>query len=375
MNAPGNLFGKAHHKPAHDEGEILLGAVLANFLLNFGKGDDVNRQPTAPHRQKPCQLQHLVLRLLGGIGRRDKVDHFQLHAPAGHHPRGHRRVNSAGQKAHRRAAHADGQAPRAWGGGRVDISSLFPNLHMHRQIRLVNVHGHIWEPLPQKTAHGLRNLNGIQVKQLVRPLGLHLEGPRRCKFLFQIRRRRFKDGVHVLFAGNGPGHIHHAEHLTTGGQRLRHVAVLSPGLHVNGALAQIHVEAAAAAQAAADIAHQLVFKGPAVQPLQDHLAQLQQENFPRVLVCHKTLRLVELKYSGKALIKNTFHHSLRFDRASPVSGWQMVFPPDEKSLSPLKSPCCGTARPRPDGALRCAPIFPNRRWCGPPAVPGRGTGR
>ncbi len=61
--------------------------------------------------------------------------------------------------------------------------------------------------------------------------------------------------------------------------------VVSLGLHVDGALADIDLEAAVVAQTAADVAHQLVLKGPAVEALQDDLAQLEQEN---LLLVHKS---------------------------------------------------------------------------------------
>ena len=44
----GPALGDAHHKAAHDEREEFLGAVSANFLLNFGKRHDLHRQPPAP---------------------------------------------------------------------------------------------------------------------------------------------------------------------------------------------------------------------------------------------------------------------------------------------------------------------------------------
>ena len=84
---------------------------------------------------------------------------------------------------------------------------------------------------------------------------------------------------------SGPGHGGNAEHLAAGVPGGLHIAVLSLGLHVDGALADIDLEAAVVAQAAADVAHQLVLKGPAVEALQDHLSQLEQEN---LLLVHKS---------------------------------------------------------------------------------------
>ena len=212
------------------------------------------------------------------------MDHLQLDAPAGHHPGGHGGVQSAGEQAHRRAAHAHRQSAGAGHGGSVDIGVLLPNLHVHRQVRVVNVHGHGGEGLRQLAAHLLAQLDGVEAEGLVGPLALHLEAAGGGEGVRQVALGGVHDGLHRLVTGDGPGHGGNAEHLAAGGVGLLHVAFGIVGLHVDGALADIHLEAAAAAEAAADIVHELVLEGLAVQALQDHLAQLQQKD---LVVVHR----------------------------------------------------------------------------------------
>ena len=273
MGLPGHCLCQPHHKPAHDEGKVFLGALAADLLLNFREGDDVDDHPAAVHRQQPGQLQHLVQRLLGGIRGRNKVHHFQLHAPAGNHIGGNGAVQTAGKQAHRPAAHADGQAAGAGDRGRVDIGVLLPDLHINRQIRMVHIRFHV-EELPQLTAYILGDLDGVHRELLVRPAALHLEGSGLGKFIRQIGLGGLHNGVHLLGARDGAGHRHDSEHLTGSLEGGLHVAVLGLRLHIDSALANVDLEAAAGLHPAADIAHQLILKAAAVQALQHHLAQL-----------------------------------------------------------------------------------------------------
>ncbi|CAN3996209.1 Phosphate/phosphite/phosphonate ABC transporters, periplasmic binding protein, partial [Dysosmobacter welbionis] len=275
VGLPGDGLGDAHHEPAHDEGEVLLRAVPPDLLLDLREGDDVDQQPPGPGSQQPGQLQYLVLGLLGGVGRGDKVDHLQLHAPAGHHPGGHRGVDAAGEQAHRPAAHADGQAARAGNRGSMNVGVLLPDLHKYRQIGSVDIHRHMGEQLRQIAAHSLAQLDGVHGKHLVCPLALHLEALRNGKGVRQIGPGGLHNGVHCLFTGHGPGHGGNAEHLAAGVPGGLHIAVLSLGLHVDGALPEGALEAAAVFHPAADVGQQLVLKGLAILSLQDHLAQFQ----------------------------------------------------------------------------------------------------
>ena len=246
---------QAHHEPAHNQGEMILRAIAANLLLNLGKGDNGDVQPPAPGHQLPGQLENLFPGLLAGIGGRGKVDHLQLHAPLGDHITGHRGVDAAGQQAHGPAAHADGQAACGGLGGGVDIGGLLPDLHIHRQLRVVDVHRQVGEGLVQVSAHPLAQLDGAHGEGLVRPLALHLEAAGRRQGIAQIGLGGFQNGLLLLGAGQGPGHGDDAENLLAGGIGPGQVAGLLRRLHIDGALLGVHPELAEPAGAAADIAH------------------------------------------------------------------------------------------------------------------------
>ena len=86
-------------------------------MMALAVTDDVTEMPVLRPLigmgQQMGQLQDLVLGLLGGVGRGDKVHHLQLHPPAGHHPGGHGAVQAAGEKADGVAPHTHGEPPRS----------------------------------------------------------------------------------------------------------------------------------------------------------------------------------------------------------------------------------------------------------------------
>lgn len=159
-------IGQAHHEPPHDQGKVILRALAAYLLLNFGKGDDEHRQPAAPGGQLLRQLQHLLPGQFAGIGRRGEVDHLQLYAPLGDHIAGHRAVDTAGQQAHRVAAHTQGQTARGALGGAVDVGRVLPYLDVHRQLRVVYVHRQVGEGVVERAAHPLAQLDAAMGKDL-----------------------------------------------------------------------------------------------------------------------------------------------------------------------------------------------------------------
>ena len=155
----------------------------------------------------------------------------------------------------------------------MDIGVLLPDLHINRKIRMVHIRFHV-EELPQLAAYILGDLNGVHGEPLVCPAALHLEGSGLGKFIRQIGLGGLRNGVHLLGARDGAGHRHDAEHLTGSLEGGLHVAVLGLRLHIDSALANVDLEAAAGLHPAADIAYQLILKAAAVQALQHHLAQL-----------------------------------------------------------------------------------------------------
>ena len=274
----GQSVRQTHHEPAHDEGEVILRAAAADLLLDLRKGYHMDRQAAAPRHQLTGQLQHLFPCLLAGIGRRGEVDHLQLNAALGHHVAGHRGVDAAGEQAHRPAAHADGQAAGSGLGGGVDVGGILPHLHIHRQLRMVYIHLQVGIGLVELAAHPLAQLNRAHGEGLVGTLALHLEAAGRRQGLPQIRLGGGQNGLLLLGAGNGPCNGDDAEHLLAGGIGPGQIADLLRRLHIDGTLLGVDAELAEAGGTAADVAHKLHLKAAAIQALQDHLAQLAQND-------------------------------------------------------------------------------------------------
>ena len=88
-----------------------------------------------------------------------------------------------------------------------------------------------------------------------------------------------QDGVLVLPAGAGQGQTHDAEHVLQGLIGPLHIAALAYGLHVGGRLPGVHPELAEGTETAVEVGLELVLEAAAVEPLEDHLAQLEQNDF------------------------------------------------------------------------------------------------
>ncbi len=257
---------------------MVLRALAADLLLDLGEGDDVHVEPPGPGGQLPGQLQHLVAGQLAGVGGRGEVDHLQLYAPLGDHVGGHRGIDAAGEQAHGAAAHADGQAAGGAHSGGVDVSRILPDLDMDGELRVVNVHRQVGKGVVKLAAHPLAQLDGAHGEALVGPLRLHLEGPGLRQRPAQIGAGVFQNGLRRLFTGHGPRDGDNAEDVGAGVVGAVHVAAVLHRLHIDGALAGVDLEAAEPAHAAADIVHEPLLEAVAVQALQDHLAQLAQDD-------------------------------------------------------------------------------------------------
>ena len=150
---------------------------------------------------------------------------------------------------------------------------------MDAQLRVVNIHLQMGIRVVEQPPHVLTDLHTVHGKVLIRAPGLHLEGLRLPELLVQIVPGAVEDGVLVLGTGQGPGDGDDPEHLPAGRKGPVQVTVRPLGLHIDGALLGVDVKVAAVLEAAADIGQQLVLKGPPVQPLEHHLAQLQEDHF------------------------------------------------------------------------------------------------
>ncbi len=93
---PGDPLPDPHHIAAHDDRQLLVGALVVDIQLDIGKVHDMEPdRPSIPGHQAG-QLHHLFLSPLAGIGRRMEVDRFDHHPALGDHIPCHRAVDPAG---------------------------------------------------------------------------------------------------------------------------------------------------------------------------------------------------------------------------------------------------------------------------------------
>ena len=155
---------------------------------------------------------------------------------------------------------------------------------MDAQLRGVDVHLQMGIGVVEQTAYVLADLHAVHGEMLVRPFRLHLEGPGGPERSVQIVLGAVENGVLVLGTGAGPCGGDDAEYLPAGGEGALQVAVLILGLHVNRTLLGVNVEAAVVLEPAADVGIELVLEAPAVEALEDHLAQLQQNDLVHKII-------------------------------------------------------------------------------------------
>ena len=268
----------AHHEAAHDEGEILLGAFVAYLLLNVGERHDLDGHSAAVAGEEPRKLHDLILGLLGGVGEGKEMHRDEPYTAAGDHIGGDRAVDAAGEERHRHAAGAYGHAARAGHRGGVDIGRKVAHLDMHGKLRVVDVHACAGERLGKLAAHILAQLYAAHGEALVAAAGLDLEALRAQHILPEVFLGQRGNGVLVLLAGGGAGHLDDAEHLFQRLERRVHIGPIADRLDINDGLKAVYVEFADGREAALDVSDQLCLKGAAVESLQDHLAELENDN-------------------------------------------------------------------------------------------------
>ena len=171
-------------------------------------------------------------------------------------------------------AHAGGQSAGAGHGGAMDVGGEVPHLHMHRVVRVVDVHGHLGEGLGQPSADLLGELNGVEGEGLVGALGFDLKTLGHAELVSEIRKYRGIDGVGGLFAGAAAAHGGDAEHRGAGLPGAVQIAAVALRLHIDGGLLEVDAEVAVGLHPATDVALEAVFKGAAILSLEDDLAQL-----------------------------------------------------------------------------------------------------
>ena len=161
----------------------------------------------------------------------------------------------------------------------MDIGRVLANFHIHRQLRGVDIHLQMGKGVVEHPSHPLADLNGAHGEGFVRPLTLHLKAARLTETVAQVRLGGLQNGLLALLAGHSPGDGDEAKDLLAGGIGPGEVAAVPHRLHIDGALAGVDFELAEFLGPAADVRHELGFKAVAVQALEDHLAQLAEDDF------------------------------------------------------------------------------------------------
>ena len=242
----------------------------------------MNGDPSAVPGHDPGQIQHLFLGPLRGIGIAEEVDALQLHAPLCHHITGNGAVDAAGQQQRRLSAYAHRQTAGAGLSGAMDKGALFPHLHIDGVVRMMHIHRHLGICLRQPSADFLRNLDGVQGKALVRPLGFHLKGLGAGDIIPQIVLAGGKNRVQILLAAPAPAPGNDAEHPAAGLPGPVQIAVLVFRFHIYRGLEQPNLKLAIGLQSPAQIAVELALKAGPVQPLQDDFTHFQEKHFIHV---------------------------------------------------------------------------------------------
>ena len=163
-----------HHKPPHDDGQLVMRALVINRQLYLCEIDVV--QP-----DRPCvgchfrsEILHLLQGALAGIRRRIEIDRIQFQAALRHHPACDRAVDAAREKQHGLAGAAHRQPAGAGQNMRIDINFL-ADLHRHHDIRMMNIHLQVRIGVKQSAAERLVDLLRVHRVGLILPAAVHLE--------------------------------------------------------------------------------------------------------------------------------------------------------------------------------------------------------
>ena len=74
-----------HHISSHDDGELVVWALLIYVHLNIGKVDNVKLDVSCVLGDDTCQVDNLLLGLLTGVWRSIEVNSLQINASLGNH--------------------------------------------------------------------------------------------------------------------------------------------------------------------------------------------------------------------------------------------------------------------------------------------------
>ena len=195
------------------------------------------------------------------------MDGGELDAALGHHIGRHGAVDTAGDHDGSLAAGAHGHTTRAGQLLGVDIGAKVANLHHNQHFGIVDVHLQVVVVAEDVAAHLAADLGRGVGEGLVRALGVHLKGLGGGQAVAQILHGGLLDGVNILDGHTGAGESGNAEHAGDGVAGLLHIHIIVLGLDEDGGLCLAQGEIPCVAQTIAQIGHQRILKGAAIETL------------------------------------------------------------------------------------------------------------
>ena len=274
----GDLLRDAHHVPAHDQCEHILGAVVLDRLLDLGERHDIELDPAAVARDELRERVHFQLGALARIGRRHKVDRVEHQPALGHHVARDGTVDPAREQQTRLARRADRQTAGALSLVAVD-EYLIADLHGHGQLRFVDVHLERMDIGKNMRADFRGDLGRRHRELFVASLAVDLEGADVSQVVAEKFERRALDIVDVLFADRRDGKADDPEHAGDPFNGFVEVDVVAVRLRHDRGLRFAERERPEGRKSAPHIFDQYIFKRRAVESLEDDLAVFDQNDF------------------------------------------------------------------------------------------------
>ena len=113
--------------------------LLVNIQLNICKVYDMKRNRAGIAGNQLCQINHLLLCTVTGIGRCMEINCINLYAPLGNHIACYRAVDSAGQKKHGFSVRSHRHTAGARNHQGVNIDYL-SNLNLQKNLWLMHIY-------------------------------------------------------------------------------------------------------------------------------------------------------------------------------------------------------------------------------------------
>ena len=172
----GDALSDLHHKPAHDDGEQLLRTMVADGLLDLGKWHTMEENVTAVLRDLSGKLLDLEPSPLRSVGRGFKVYRLNHNSPLCDHIPRHGRINASGKQQQSPAAGTYRDSAGAVNTEGIDECVLFPDLHGHSHVGVMDVHRHLRELLKYLVSQLRTDLRRLHREFLISAFGVDLKG-------------------------------------------------------------------------------------------------------------------------------------------------------------------------------------------------------